>query len=564
MKQPLQRFPALWRSAQFIVSVGLISFWSSTSEGQSASESQRPSLERTAGVAQLFVDGRPWLIRGGELGNSSASYRNYMEPYWPRLVKLKLNTVLAPVYWDLIEPEEGRFDFSLVDGLIEDARAHNLRLVLLWFGSWKNSMSCYAPPWVKRDQQRFPRCETSDGKGMEILSPFSEENLVADCRAFVELMKHLRAVDGDQHTVIMVQVENEIGMIPEARDHSPAANEMFAGAVPPALMQCVTEHKETLIPEFRDVWQTTNFERDGSWQECFGAGPAGEEIFMAWYFAQYVNRLAELGKAEYPLPMFVNAALVRPNYEPGQYPSAGPLPHLLDVWRAGAPAIDFLAPDIYFPNFVDWCEQYARSGNPLFIPEARLNGQNAANALYAFGEHDALGFSPFSIESVDNPASHPLRKCYQLVEELTPLILEHQGKATMVGVTPRVPFDEQEISTQEVVKLGDYELTVTFEAINPWAPPSDKPPERAPVGGMIFSTGPDEFIVAGTGLVITIAPATPGKSQAGIVSIQEGHFVDGRWTPGRWLNGDQSHQGRHLRIPASSWGIQKVKLYRYE
>ena len=139
-----------------------------------------------------------------------------MKPHWSRLTALGLNTVLAPVYWDLIEPQEGRFDFSLVDGLIASAREHDLRLVLLWFGSWKNCMSCYVPSWIKTDPQRFPRAQSSAGRGLEMLSAFSEENVEADVRAFAALMRHLREVDAGRHTVIMVQVENEIGMIPEA------------------------------------------------------------------------------------------------------------------------------------------------------------------------------------------------------------------------------------------------------------------------------------------------------------------------------------------------------------
>ncbi|HKP11717.1 MAG TPA: beta-galactosidase, partial [Blastocatellia bacterium] len=176
-----------------------------------------PHLRKRGAATQLVVDGKPFLILGGELGNSSSSSLEYMRPIWQKLVALHLNTVLVPVYWELIEPTEGHFDFSLVDGLIKEARAHQLRLVPLWFGSWKNSMSCYAPAWVKTDPKRFPRSQDKTGRGMEILSPFSEENVEADARAFAAFMRHLREVDGQDHTVIMVQVENEIGMIPDSR-----------------------------------------------------------------------------------------------------------------------------------------------------------------------------------------------------------------------------------------------------------------------------------------------------------------------------------------------------------
>ena len=519
-------------------------------------QTQLPHLRRQGTATQLVVDGQPFLIRGGELGNSTSSNLEYMRPIWPKLVKLNLNTVVVPVYWELIEPTEGKFDFSLVDGLIQEARKHQLRLVPLWFASWKNSMSCYAPAWVKTTQQRFPRAEDKAGRGMEILSPFSMENVEADARAFAAFMRHLREVDGRHHTVLMVQVENEIGMIPDSRDRSAIANKLFNQQVPTELMSYLERHKETLIPEFRAVWAAGGFKTRGTWEVVFGKGPGTDEIFMAWYFARYVNRVAEMGKAEYKLPMFVNAALIRPGYQPGQYPSAGPLPHIMDVWRAGAPQIDFLSPDIYFPNFAEWTRKYQRSGNPLFIPEVALGPLNAAQALYAFGQHDVIGFSPFSIESVEEPASDLLTAGYDLLAQLTPLILASQGKGLMAGLLPETVEPQRQ---PQQVRLGGYTLNVTYER------PSGQStqPTDVPSGGLVIVTGPDEFVFAGMGLVITFEAATPGDPLVGILSVQEGEYVKGRWTPGRWLNGDQTHQGRHLRLVPGKFAIQRIKLYRY-
>jgi len=378
------------------------------SEG--ADNSRIPHLRKEGTATQLIVDNKPFMILGGELGNSSSSSLGYMKPIWPRLVKLNLNTILTPVYWDLIEPEEGRFDFTLVDGLIQDARRYNMRLVLLWFASWKNSMSCYAPVWVKTNFERFPRARTKAGRSMEILSAFSDASRDADTCAFVALMRHIRELDSQLHTVIMVQVENEVGMLEDARDWSNAANAAFGKEVRKELMDYLQTHKDTLIPEFRELWEAAGFKTSGTWEEVFGQGLGTDEIFMAWHYARYINVVAEAGKAEYPLPMYVNAALIRPNYKPGQYPSAGPLPHLLDVWRAGAPQIDFLSPDIYFPNFTEWCRKYHRSGNPLFIPEAKRGEESAANVFYAIGQHDAIGFCPFSIESISDPENDRLTK----------------------------------------------------------------------------------------------------------------------------------------------------------
>src|SRR6266700_4173844 len=212
----------------------------------------QPALVRRGEAMQLEVHGQPFLMLGGELSNSAASSAAYMAPVWPKLRSMHLNTVLAPVSWQLIEPSEGRYDFSSVDALLAGARRNDLHLVLLWFGAWKNSMSSYAPSWVRRNQTRFPRAQLPDGSGEEILSAFSAEVLDADRRAFVALMKHLRAADARQETVLMVQVENEIGMLPSARDHSALADRAFAAPVPPELIDYLTAHRATLVPSLRE------------------------------------------------------------------------------------------------------------------------------------------------------------------------------------------------------------------------------------------------------------------------------------------------------------------------
>jgi beta-galactosidase GanA len=527
-----------------------------------------PRLRQHGTATQLVVDGKPFLVLGGELGNSTSSSLEYMRPVWPRLVSLNLNTALVPVYWELIEPVEGKFDFTLVDGLIQEARRHQLRLVPLWFGSWKNSMSCYVPAWVKMDQRRFPRSQDAAGRGIEILSAFSNENVEADARAFAAFMRHLREVDGRDHTVIMVQVENEIGMIPDSRDRSPVAEKLFKQAAPAELMKYLGEHKETLVPEFRAQWAAAGFKTRGSWEEVFGPGPRTDEIFMAWYFARYTNQVAQKGGAEYKLPMYVNAALIRPGHQPGQYPSAGPLPHLMDVWRAAAPQIDFLSPDIYFQNFAEWARKYRQSGNPLFIPEAAPGPTSAVNALFAFGELDAIGFAPFAIESVDETVGKLINSSYDVLGQLAPLILEHQGKNEMAGVLPEGP----EQRAPQRVRLGGYVLNVTYERERPATYPGQNPGAslsqnaQAPdgiAGGLIIATAPDEFVIAGTGLVVTFETAPPSDAMVGILSVQEGKFANGQWIGGRWLNGDQTHQGRHIRLPPGKFDIQRVKLYQY-
>jgi beta-galactosidase GanA len=517
-----------------------------------AQQSRAPYLRKQGTATQLIVDDKPFLVLAGELGNSSSSNVEYMRPIWPKVAALNLNTVLIPVYWELIEPTEGKFDFSLVDDLIQDARKHKLRLVPLWFASWKNSMSSYAPGWVKTNQQRFPRSQDRAGNGMEILSPFSKENVETDARAFAAFMRHLREVDGNDHTVIMIQVENEIGMIPDSRDRSAIANELFGQPVPPDLMNHLQQHKEELAPEFRAVWQANGFKSRGTWEELFGKGPGTDEIFMAWYFARYANRVADAGKGEYSLPMFVNAALIRPGHMPGQYPSAGPLPHLMDIWRAGAPKIDFLSPDIYFQNFAEWVRRFDRSGNPMFIPEAMPGPIDSVNGLYAIGQHNAIGFSPFSIDSLDEQTTDVLTASYDLLKQLSPLILERQGKGSIAGLLPEGP--EQRAPQQ--LRLGDYILNITFDR-------ASTQNSNVLSGGLVMVMGPDEYLLAGTGLTITFETDKPGDPIVGLLSVDEGRYVNGQWTPGRRLNGDQTHQGRHVRLSPGRFGIQRVKLYRY-
>ena len=517
--------------------------------------SQAPHLNPQGSSTQLIVDGKPFLIRGGELGNSSSSSLEYMRPIWSKLASMNLNTVLMPVYWEMIEPKEEKYDFSLFDGLIQQARKNQIRIVPLWFGSWKNSMSTYVPEWVKTNQTRFPRSQDKSGHSIEILSTFSKENMDADARAFAAFMRHLREFDSSDHTVVMVQVENEIGMIPDSRDRSAVANKLFAEPVPSELMNYLQQHKNSLSSELSKAWSAAGSKTTGNWEEIFGKGPATDEIFMAWYFARYTNRVAEAGKNEYPIPMYVNAALIRPGYMPGQYPSAGPLPHLIDIWRAAAPKIDFLAPDIYFQNFAEWARKYQKPGNPVFIPEVQFGQLSAVNALYAVGQLDAIGYSPFSIESADEPLRNVLSDCYDILAQLSPTILANQGKGNSAGLLPEGP--EQRAPQQ--IHLGGYTLNITYER----AASTSSQSSDAPSGGLVIATSKDEFIFAGTGLVITFDAEGPGDSLTGILSAEEGKFVNDQWVAGRRLNGDQTHQGRHIRLPQGRLSIQRVRLYRY-
>jgi hypothetical protein len=532
-----------------------------------------PHLRRQGSATQLIVEGRPFLVLGGELHNSSTSSIAYMRPIWERLVALHLNTVLAALAWEQIEPSEGSFDFRLVDGLIEGARQHGLRLILLWFGSWKNGISSYAPAWVKRDYRRFPLARLQSGQAAAVLSTFAEANWQADARAFAALMQHLRAVDGAAQTVIMVQVENEVGLLGDSRDRSAAAERAFAAPAPAELLDRLQQDRDELHDDLRTRWASQGFKTAGSWEQIFGAGPAADEIFMAWHYARYVNQVAAAGKAAYDLPLYVNAWLnnsaeaqtwASGGQKPGDWPSGGPLPHTLDIWRAAAPQIDLFAPDIYFGDFETWCRQYTRRGNGLFIPEMRRGADGACDIFSAIGRYNALGTSPFGIDSIETLDDAPIRASYALLRQLAPLILAHQGQGTIAGFA----LDAAHPSVACV--LGGYELLISLDGR------PGPPVERG--YGIIVASGPDTFVGAGHGFQVTFRPAMPGPALVGIEAVDEGEYRDGQWAAGRRLNGDETFSGSIWRFPASGsdtsvfpipilgpgTGLSRCTLYRYE
>ena len=471
-----------------------------------------PHLERRGEATQLIVDGEPLLILGGELGNSEASSREAMRAHWPKLKAMNLNTVLAPVYWELVEPKEGRFDFETVDGLIEDARLHDMRLVLLWFGTWKNSMSSYVPSWVKRDIERFPRTRGADGRTQEIISAFSDEARDADARAFAALMRHLRRVDSEQRTVIMVQVENEVGFLPFAKE-------------------------------------------GGN-----GADVAADERVMATAYARYVEAVAAAGKREYPLPLFVNGAQGRPGVAPGDYPSGGPLAHLAKEWREGAPSIDFIAPDIYFPNFAGIADEYVASGNPLFIPEADRpsDPRMAANALRSIGHLKAIGFSPFAIEGANEAQAGRIAGLYGMLGSIAPLVLAAQAEGRIAGFGTPVSFAGEADLSPMTATLGGARFTVT--TVDPWTAREAQDPSTH--GALLIWLGGEDYLFAGQGATLTVEPSG-GAGRLGFDYVEEGRYENGEWLPGRRLNGDQTHQGRHVRLPPAEFGLQRFRLYRY-
>ncbi len=484
-----------------------------------------PYLSGTGKDTVLYVDGRPFFLRSGEVHNSSASDLQYMrEKVWPALENRHMNSLIVPVYWECLEPEEGVFDYTLVDGLLEQARSAGMRLVLLWFGLWKNSCSSYVPIWVKRDRKRFwyvrdekGEIPTYYGEPNYILSPFCREAVEADRRAFTHLMSHLQSVDA-RHTVIMVQVENEMGVLGTPRDYSDQAQEKFLERVPEALGG------------------------DGTWREVFGDG--ADEAFMAWHYAKAVERIASAGKQVYPLPMCVNAWLEQEPWTPGTYPSGGPQFKNHAIWRTAAPSIDLYAPDIYVPYYKAVCREYAAEGNPLFIPETRTE---AGYYLYAVGAHNAICFSPFGIEDVSggNPETDAMTLALLRIEQDVLAAMRRNGLQLFRAYELVACMEEQILNAHRrgsiagFVYSGEEKETVLLSRIALDVRYAHTAKSDPVGGGLVLEREPNEFVVLAINCDLRFR-----RSDGGLLDTlekEEGRFADGRWVRGRILNGDERY-----------------------
>ena len=498
----------------------------------------------------------PFPILGGELSNSAATSVADIDSVIPRMAQMGLNTVLVPAYWELMEPTEGQFDFTLIDRTIERAREHRLKVVFLWFGAWKNSMSCYTPEWFKRDTERFPRAQTASGKPLEIASCFSDNVLQADLRAFTRLMEHIKAADPQGDVVIMMQIENEIGMLESARDHAPLAEQVY---------------------------------RCDRWAERYGTTAEADERFMARYYAKYVEHLAKAARRICPqMPLYVNAAMNSRGRKPGEYPSAGPLAHLKDEWKKYAPTVDLMAPDIYDTGFKSWAAQYDFDGNRLFIPETRCSENSGVRALYSFGEHHALGFSPFAIDQADKKSAESVSLAYDMLRKIYPLT-SHPSPLTTK--TWGLLFDQTD--RERVINDGDVVLTCGHYFTLPWDPRATDGSTWPEGGAIVLKVADHDYLIAGQGVVVDFKTVSEKEQEvqqrlgedgfvdAGGNTQQQGNKAfhgrrigllavdqvdigaDGQLVYIRRDNGDQSHQGRHARISVGEWKILHVTLYDY-
>jgi hypothetical protein len=508
-----------------------------------------PRLVKENGSFQFLVDDQPFIVLGIQTNNSSG-YPAELERTWPLAKRINVNTVEIPIQWQTVEAVQGSFDFSVVDGLVAGARHNNLRLILAWFGGFKNAAMHFVPAWMKQDIQKYPRMIDQGGNPMRTLSTHVDATLEADARAFAAFMRHLRQIDGDQHTVIAVQVENEAGVLGTDRDHSESANRLFAQRVPAEVMTIF--HKD----------------KAGTWTEVFG--PHASEIFAAYYQARYLNRIAEAGKKEFPLPMFLNVwtDIQDGFYDPGfSHPSGGPTTRMLPLYKALVPSIDWISPDIYKRNYVQYVEEatpYSRPDNPLFIPETGRDLGFCRSMFSVLGDLKGIGVSVFGVEGaaesrVDSaiPESlHDLAATYRIVSGAMPLLaLAKKGGKLRSAV-------EQEGIGTLVLDFGDYEAMAQFGPMNygyGGARAAGTPKKSGRV--LIGQIGTDEFVIAGFDTTVSFRPrygsAVP---RADFISAEEGNYEGGQWKPRRQLSGDEIFFG--LRVP-SQGAVVKVKLMKY-
>lgn len=508
--------------------------WAQASRPMASPARPIPSIVQKNGHYALMVDGEPYLMLGVQANNSSA-WPAYLDKVWPAAETLHANTVELPIYWEQLEPTQGKLDFSVVDLILKQAGEHHVRLVLLWFGTWKNGSSHYTPEWIKLNQEKYPFLRNEKGETVDSPSPFSAAFLDADKTAFRELMRHLAAVD-KQRTVIMVQVENEAGVWGGVRDYGAAAQKAFAGPVPEALVKGLGK-------------------QPGTWKDVFGDD--ADETFEAWYTAVYIEQVAAAGKAEYRLPLYVNAALRDP-MNPGRapsYESGAPTDNNIGLWKIAAPTIDAIAPDIYMAEWAKYMKVIGFYGqnNPLLIPET---GNSPAYARYVFTAigNGAIGWAPFGLdltrysneptgpEAMEASALKPVAEQYALLAPIARRIAKANLDGRVVGVSEDAENHSQEIP------LGRWAVEVKYgmPSFGNWMQPKGNTP--ADGGAVVIELGQDEYLVAGHHVRVDFKPTSePGKKRL-FLKVEEGSYdAEGNWKMTRIWNGDQTDYGLNLK-----------------
>jgi beta-galactosidase GanA len=514
-----------------------------------------PSIVQKDGRYALMVDGAPYLMLGMQTNNSS-DWPATLPQVWPAAEALHVNTVETPIYWEQFEPRQGQFDTTQIDTVLAQARAHHLHLVLLWFGTWKNGSQHYMPEWMKLEPERYSHVINKRGEPVDSPSPFAQASLDADIHAFTAFMKHLKAADPER-TVLMVQVENETGTWGTLRDYSPAAEKLFAAPVPADVLTAMNVSPGS---------------RTANWQDVFGT--EAEVNFHAWAIARYVGQIAAAGKAVYPLPLYVNAALrdpIKPG-APGSYESGGPTDNVLNIWKAEAPAIDVLAPDIYSNDtatYLKVLDLYHRPDNALFVPETSGSVATARFFFAALGRQ-AIGYSPFGLDYTRTPAPQPGAATPSQDSFLQPTAQNYILIGPMMRDIARLNFEgklqavaEEQGQPTQTLHFGDWDAVVTCGSGRGAAPrQGSEPTGRA----LVAQLKDNQFLVTGINAHVDFRPAgteqqrrsqqivngsgqTPSAQIEGkwihrqFLKVEEGTYENGAFKFRRILNGDQTDYG---------------------
>ncbi|MDL2327541.1 DUF5597 domain-containing protein [Ruminococcaceae bacterium OttesenSCG-928-A11] len=530
-----------------------------------------PELKKECGATKLYVNQRPFLVLGGEVHNSSATTTEYMETVWDKAVECGLNTVLLPITWELLEPQEDVFDFALIDELIAQAREHCMKIGLLWFGSWKNAQCYFVPEWVKTDTNRFRRAEAIKGKkfiynaefhnmAYSTMSYLCEETNKADAKAFAALMNHIKEVDSEENTVIMVQVENEPGLQGAARENSDEADLVFASKVPQNFIEFLRNNTTEMATDVKNAVE--NGATEGDWKAVFG--DLAEEIFSAYHVARYTEQVAAAGKEVYSIPLFVNCWLDK-GQKPGRYPSGGPVARMMEVWQFCAPSIEVYAVDNYMQNYCEICDEYLKLGNPLFVPETGSHSHAGPRLIYMVGHYHALGFAPFAFEDMgkDFTASdgylfnidvtdvanfspmnvEEYRWINKTLHDMTPMLVDKYGTHDLQAV-----IKERDGTGQMV--FGDYGFRVMM----------DTPLSTRPVGACLgLRVSENEFFLIANACMIMPYSASSEFPYIDILALEEGSFENGKWKMHRRLNGDEVASQRYNE-PV----LLRIKIHIYD
>ncbi len=562
---------------------------------------ERPCITEKGNQKVLLVDGKPFIMLAGEVHNSDSSSPAYMEQIWKIAEELGMNSLLLPVTWEMVEPVEGEFHFEVLDQLIDQAREHGMKIGLLWFGSFKNAECMYAPEWVKRDLERFHRGQIVKGKNkagrrvsptLPVTIPYttisylSENAMQADARAFGKMMQHVREYDEAYGTVITVQVENETGLLGNAREVSDEADAAFAGEVPQEFASYIRSHTEYMEEDIRAAVEAGA--EKGSWSEVFGA--VAEEIFSAYHVASFVEYVAKAGKDAYELPMAANCWLDKAADTPGDYPSGGPVARVHEVWDYCAPSIDVYCPDIYVPYFNKVCDRFVKSGtNPLYIPEAATHSYAAPRMVYTVGHYHAMCYSPFGFDDIGKPFSaaqgylfgmdvtDPALKTPQnfeeyaalgkILREAMPLLAERYGTTDLQAVCAEreaekkkslgLPEDMNpmermlaEAAAATKMIFGDLGVSAGFGGM--MRPRNDG-------ALLVCRTKENEVYMIGEQCDIQLFSTDSEKTNLDILRLEEGTFENGVFVPGRRFNGDETAQ-----LKLDKPGVLRLQWFTYE